>query len=48
MIEAQLLIEQFSVVVVSVESSPCFEGVQCVSCVGGVAPSTPSRSQPFW
>ena len=46
-IEAQLLIEQFSVAVVSVESSHCFEVDKCVSCVG-LFPSTPSRSQPFW
>ncbi|WP_036912948.1 hypothetical protein, partial [Prochlorococcus sp. MIT 0701] len=29
-----LLIEQFSVVVVSVESSHCFKGDKCVNCVG--------------
>ncbi|KGG36645.1 hypothetical protein EV14_0241 [Prochlorococcus sp. MIT 0703] len=33
-IEAQLLVEQFSVAVVSVDSSHCFKGDKCVICVG--------------
>ena len=40
------MIEQFSVVVVSIESSYCFEVDRFVSCVG-LFSSTTSRSQPF-
>ena len=46
LVGSQLLIEQLSVGVVSVESSHCFKGV--ILGWGVLPPSTPSRSQPFW